>query len=87
MKFRLLIQKNKNKKHAKHNHLISEKQKKACKYLSYIEHLFLPASTVTGCVSISTFDSLVDIFLSITNYSRNKIFVQPLQESKSISQL
>ena len=28
-------------------------------YLNYVEHLLILASAVTGCVSISAFDSLV----------------------------
>ena len=28
-------------------------------YLNYVEHLLILASAVTGCVSISVFDSLV----------------------------
>ena len=43
----------------KHNDLMSEKYKKTCKYLNYVEHLLILVSTVTGCVSISTFASLV----------------------------
>ena len=41
----------------KHNDLMSEKYKKTCKYLNYVEHFFILASTVTGCVSISAFAS------------------------------
>ena len=31
---------------------MSEKYKKACKYLNYVEHLFVLAPAVTACVSI-----------------------------------
>ena len=31
----------------KHNDLISEKYKKTCKYLNYVEHLLILASTIT----------------------------------------
>ena len=41
----------------KHNDLMSKKYKKTCKYLNYVEHLFILVSTVTGCVSISAFAS------------------------------
>ena len=37
----------------KHNDLMSKKCKKTCKYLNYVEHLLILASTVTGFVSIS----------------------------------
>ena len=39
----------------KHNDLMSEKYKKTCKYLNYVEHFLILVSTVTGCVSISAF--------------------------------
>ena len=42
----------------KHNLTIG-KNKKTCEYLNYVEHLLILASTVTGCVSISAFASLV----------------------------
>ena len=44
---------------------MSEKYKKTCKYLNYVEHLFILASTVTGCVLISLFASLVAIPVGI----------------------
>ena len=44
-----------------------EKYKKTCKYLSCIEYLFIFASTVTGCVSISAFVSLVWVPVGITS--------------------
>ena len=43
----------------KYNDLMSEKYKKTFKYLNYVEHLLISVSTVTGCVSISVFASLV----------------------------
>ena len=45
----------------KQNDLMSEKHKMTCKYLNYVEHLLILGSTVTGCVSISAFASLVCI--------------------------
>ena len=38
-----------------YNDLMSEKYKKTCRYLDYVEHLLILVSTVTGCVSISAF--------------------------------
>ena len=35
--------------------------------MNYIESLIILISTVTGCASISTFASLVDILLGITS--------------------
>ena len=49
--------------------LMSEKYKKRCKYLNYIEHLFILVSRVTGCVSISAFTSLVCVPVGITSSS------------------
>ena len=51
----------------KYNDLTSEKCKKTCKYLNYIEELLILVSTVTGCVSISTFASLVWVPVRITS--------------------
>ena len=43
------------------NELRSKKHKKVCRVLNYIEHLLLLISTVTGCIPISVFASLVCI--------------------------
>ena len=51
----------------KHNDLMSEKYKKTCKYLNYVEQLLILASAIAGCVSISTFASLVCVPVSITS--------------------
>ena len=44
---------------------MSEKYKKTCKYLNYVENLLFLASTVTDCISISVFGSLVAIPVGI----------------------
>ena len=49
-----------------HNDLMSDKYKKTCKYLNYVENLFILFSAVTGCVSISAFASLVCVPVGIT---------------------
>ena len=51
----------------KHNDLVSGKYKKTCKYLNYVEHLLILLSTVSGCISISAFASLVAILVGITS--------------------
>ena len=51
----------------KHNDLMSEKYKKTCKYLNYVENLLILASTVPGCLSISAFSSLVCVPVGITS--------------------
>ena len=44
-------------KEINHDDLMSENYRKTCKYLSYVKHLLILVSTVTGCVSISAFVS------------------------------
>ena len=51
----------------KHNDLMSEKYKKTCQYLNYVENWLILASTVTGWVSISPFASLVCVPVGITS--------------------
>ena len=46
---------------------MSKKKKKACTTLNYIEHFLILASTVTGCISISAFASLLGIPNGITS--------------------
>ena len=33
----------------KRNNLFSERHKKTCKYLNYVEHLFILVLTISGC--------------------------------------
>ena len=49
------------------NELISKKHKKVCKIISYIEELLSLACTVTGCVSISAFCSLVFLLVDMAS--------------------
>ena len=44
---------------------MSEKHKKVSRALNYFEHFLLFTSVVSGCVSISAFDSLVGIHVGI----------------------
>ena len=48
---------------------MSEIYKKTCKYLNYVEHLLIVTSTVTGCVSISAFTSLICVSVGITSFT------------------
>ena len=43
---------------------MGEKYKKTCKYLNYVEHLVMLASTVTDCASSSAFSSLVCVHVT-----------------------
>ena len=46
---------------------MSKRHKKVCTTLNYIEHFFVLASTITGCISISVFASLIGIPIEITS--------------------
>ena len=46
---------------------MSKKHKNVYRVLNHIEHLLILISTVAGCVSISTFTSLVGIPIGITS--------------------
>ena len=47
------------------NELISRKHKKVYRAFNYIQHLLILVSTVTRCISISAFTSLVGIPIGI----------------------
>ena len=51
----------------KHNELMIKKHKNSYSTLNYVEHLINLAAVVTGCISISTFASLVGIPIGITS--------------------
>ena len=44
---------------------MSGKHKKVCTTLNYIEHFLILASTITGCVSVPAFASLIGIAIGI----------------------
>ena len=48
------------------NELMSKKNRKVCRVLNYIDHSLIAIFTITGCVSISAFTSLVAIPIGIT---------------------
>ena len=41
--------------------MISRKHRQVCTFLNYIEHFISLASTITGCISISAYFSLIGI--------------------------
>ena len=47
--------------------MISKKQKKVCTTLNYIKHLLVLAFTITECISISVFASLLSIRIGMTS--------------------
>ena len=56
--------------------MISKKHKQTCKTLNYTKYLLILASTITGCVSISAFTSVVVIPVGIKSSAvRLKTFV------------
>ena len=46
---------------------MSKKHKELCTTLNYIERFLILAPTITGCISISAFASLLDIPIRITS--------------------
>ena len=46
---------------------MSKKHKKVCTTLNYIKHFLILTSTITGCISISTFASLVGSPIGVTS--------------------
>ena len=46
---------------------MNKKYKRACTILNHIEHLLILASTVTGCIPISAFPSLIGIPVGIAS--------------------
>ena len=46
---------------------MSKKHKKVCGVLNYIYHLLILIFTLTGCVFISAFASLIGVFIGITS--------------------
>ena len=48
---------------------MSRKHKKVCTTLNNFERFFILASTITGCISISAFPSLLGIPIGITNFA------------------
>ena len=46
---------------------MSKKEERVWTTLNYIEHFLTMASTITGCISISVFTSLIGIPIGITS--------------------
>ena len=54
-------------KETEKNELMSKKYKKVCTTLNYIEHFLILGFTITGCLSISAFASLLGFPVGITS--------------------
>ena len=52
----------------KKNEITGKKHKKVCTTLNYIKHFLILASTITGCISISAFASLIGIPIRIISF-------------------
>ena len=63
-------------KETNQNELMSKKHKKGYRNLTYIDHFFVSASSITGCVSVSALASLVVIPIGITSFMVGLKFVQ-----------
>ena len=68
------------------NELMSKKDEKVWIILNYIEHFLILASTISGCISISTFASLASIPKGITSSIKGLKICAITAEIKSISQ-
>ena len=71
----------------KQNSLMSEKYKKTCKYLNYVENLLILASTVAGCVSIPAFALLLCVPVSIPSSAIGIKICAATEGIKKLSQL
>ena len=68
------------------NKLTSINHKKVSTTLNYIEHFLILGSTITGCVSISAFASLVGILIGITSSALGLKICIKLQQLRNMSQ-
>ena len=68
------------------NKLTSKNHKKVSITLNYIEHFLILGSTITGCVSISAFASLVGILIGITSSALGLKICIKLQQLRNMSQ-
>ena len=48
---------------------MGEKHKMVCTTLNYIEHILILVPTITGCVSVSAFASLIGIPIGLTSFA------------------
>ena len=69
------------------NELISKKHRNFCMTLNCTEYFLILSSTITGCISISSFSSLVGILMGITSSAiRLKICVISVGIKKKVCQ-
>ena len=73
---------------------MSKKHKKVCTTLSYIEHFLILTSTITGCILISAFASLIGFLIrtyeicneikNLCNNCRNKKYKSIIKKKKKV---
>ena len=51
--------------------LMRRKRMKVCTTLNYVEHFLILGSTITGCISISAFTSLISIPIGIKHLRKS----------------
>ena len=64
-----------------------EKHKEMCRALNYFEHFLVFVSAVSGCVSFSSFASLVGVPVGITSSTRRikiRVVTAGIQKYKSV---
>ena len=69
------------------NELISKKHRNLCTILSYIERFLILGFTITGCISVSAFASLVDIPIGIASsaiWLKMCAIIEAIKDYKSI---
>ena len=69
------------------NELMTKKYKKICRVLNYIDHRLIVISTITGCVSVSTFSTLFGIPTGIARSTiglKNCVITEGIKKYKSI---
>ena len=67
---------------------MSKKNNKVCRVLNYIDHSLIVIATVTGCVSISVFASLIGIPIGIASStigSKMCVITEGIKKCKSIN--
>ena len=49
--------------------MMNKNHKKVCTALNYIEHFLILASTITGCISVFAFTSLLSILMRVASFA------------------
>ena len=71
----------------KQNELLSRKHKQVCTTLKDIEHVLILASTITGCILVSAFTSLLGITKKKKNYNEIVLLAKTQKIAQKKTQL